>query len=129
MTRLFLALSYGALVAGCAAAPKSAAGPSLPASEAAPAPAQAGYPGTPPTAADGAAVQLDLGGLEGQFAQTLADTDRLDCPNACRALGSLERSAGSICGIVGARSGTCQDVQKKRDEAKSRVRERCGACP
>lgn len=72
---------------------------------------------------------LQMVDFQAQFDQQLADLERLDCGNACRALGSLERSADNICGITGAKSTTCQDVQKKREDAKGRVRDRCGTCP
>lgn len=118
-----------ALAAGCSSAPKRAEAPSAAAMEAAPgaepppaaAPQQQGAP-----AADTMHVVTDW---QLQFDQTLADADRLDCPNACRALGSLERSANNICGLVGEKTSTCVDVQKKREDAKSRVHERCGTCP
>jgi hypothetical protein len=127
----FVLLSF-ALVAGCGSSQKRAEAPEpsqttpgSPPPASAPAQAQ-GAPSQDAPAADSLHMITDW---QEQFDQTLADTDRLDCPNACRALGSLERSANNICGIVGTKASTCVDVQKKREDARSRVRERCGACP
>ena len=74
-------------------------------------------------------LQQSVSDWQLQFGESLADADRLDCPSACRALGSLGRSAKNICGMVGEKSSTCAEVQKKREDATSRVRERCGPCP
>ena len=78
---------------------------------------------------DAPATSFEMADWQRQFSETLADLERLDCPNACRALGSLERSAENICGIAGGSSSSCQDVTKKREDARTRVKTRCGACP
>lgn len=116
---------FALLVTGCGAAAKPAESPR------AQQPSLAAEADTsmasPPAPAQ--ADTLQFSGWQDQFAQTLADTDRLDCPNACRALGSLVRSASHICGLVGESTSTCQDVQKKSTDAQTRVHDRCGACP
>ena len=54
-----------------------------------------------------------------------------DCRNACRALGSMDRAAGRLCGLA-----QSDDEQRRCGEAKTRVfssRDRvkntCGSCP
>lgn len=120
------------VLVGCGS-PKHASEPRQPVSP----PAQQGAdtstfaPGasSSPPAESEVSPTLQVTDWQHQFSETLADLERLDCPNACRALGSLERSAENICGIAGGTSSTCQDVQKKREDARSRVRTRCGVCP
>ncbi len=114
---------FALLVTGCGAAAKPAESPrAQQPSLAAEADASVASPAAP-------ADTLQFNGWQDQFAQTLADTDRLDCPNACRALGSLVRSASNICDLAGQSTSTCQDVQKKSADAETRVRDRCGPCP
>lgn len=92
-------------------------------------------PGAPsaemaPSASPASGVDtFQLNASQADFDVQLADLERLDCANACRALGSLERSAANVCGMTGEKSSTCQDVQRRREDAKGRVRERCGPCP
>ena len=64
-----------------------------------------------------------------QFDEALADVERLDCPNACRALQSLERSAAHICGTVGQAHAVCRDVEERKTAARAKVTGRCGVCP
>ena len=113
------------LLSGCGSAPKHAEQPSTDSERAA--------SGAPPAGASAAAPAQEtlqmVTDWQLQFDQALADTDRLDCPSACRALGSLERSASTICGMVGPATSTCSDVQRKREDARTRVHERCGVFP
>lgn len=128
---LLVAGSSSAACAGNAHKASEPAQPAPPAAEATPSTLAAPVPdaaGTP-AAPENAPLSLQLADWQGQFSETLADLERLDCANACRALGSLERSADNICGIAGPRSAPCEDVQKRRADAKKRVHDRCGVCP
>ena len=152
-----VALLAAALVA-CAGGRKSAEAPasSRPASEPAGA---AGYaqqpqaaPPPPPSEADTAGPQPSQPGTApGSFAppppnRTLAlsqasndiessqrelDVAGGDCRNACRALGSMDRAAGRLCGLAQSsdEQRRCGDAKTRVYSARAKVKNTCGSCP
>lgn len=150
----------GCAVVACAAQDKrTAASPSAPAGEAGPAerarpstgdasmsapqaappppPAPATEPPRQPTAGARATpgtsrtVALSQASTEIESSQRELDVAGGDCRNACRALGSMDRAAGRICGLA-----QTNDEQRRCGEAKTRVysardkvRSTCGTCP
>jgi hypothetical protein len=54
-----------------------------------------------------------------------------DCNNACRALGSMDRAAGRLCGLAQAEEEhrRCGDAKSRVQSARDKVRATCGACP
>jgi hypothetical protein len=100
------------------------------AAKAPPYPSHDGAGAQPATeAAAPVAAPDSLATWQGQLDQTLADVESLDCPNACRALHSLSRSAEEICKLTGLQHEVCQNAQRRRTDAETRVHERCGTCP
>jgi hypothetical protein len=54
-----------------------------------------------------------------------------DCPTACRALGSMERSVTFLCAPThtGDDAGRCEDGKRRVLTARRRIRTTCGLCP
>jgi hypothetical protein len=53
-----------------------------------------------------------------------------DCPGACRALGSMDRAAGTICQLShGDAPNRCDSAKSSLFAARDRVRATCGECP
>lgn len=121
MRTIILVVALASIACGAAPAPQASMAQAAPAPEAPEA--------TAPVADAAPNTEQSLVSWQNQFDEALADTDRLDCPNACRALHSLERSAAHICGVVGAHHTTCRDVEDRRVSAQAKVLQRCGVCP
>ncbi|MCC6217450.1 MAG: hypothetical protein IT376_21515 [Polyangiaceae bacterium] len=81
-------------------------------------------------AADGLATALGaFRRAEAALAAQLAEAPGRDrCELACRALGSLERSADRICQLDGG-GPRCRAARDRVADARARVRAACGACP
>lgn len=54
-----------------------------------------------------------------------------DCRNACRALGSMDRAAGRLCGLAQSsdEQRRCEDAKVRVYSARDKVRNTCGTCP
>lgn len=54
-----------------------------------------------------------------------------DCRNACRALGSMDRAAGRICGLAQSDDEVrrCGDAKSRVYTAREKVKATCGQCP
>jgi hypothetical protein len=50
------------------------------------------------------------------------------CTNACRALGSMRRSAARLCELAGQDDQRCSEVTARVQRAESRVRQSCPGC-
>jgi hypothetical protein len=50
------------------------------------------------------------------------------CPRACRALGSMRRSAERLCELTGRNDPRCHNVEQRFDRARDTVRRSCPAC-
>lgn len=95
-------------------------------------PAQGGYPTTPPAATTQyaespsrqAAREFDT--YERQLMVAAAD-----CATACKALGSMDRSAGRICNLSSTNDDQlrCTDAKDKVVSARTKVKGTCGSCP
>jgi hypothetical protein len=64
-------------------------------------------------------------------AQRELDVAAGDCVAACRALGSMDRATGHLCGLAQDRDerGRCEDAKTKVRGARDKVRTTCGTCP
>jgi hypothetical protein len=53
-----------------------------------------------------------------------------DCRNACRALGSMDRAAGRLCGLAQSADEVrrCGDAKSRLYSARDKVRNTCGSC-
>ena len=54
-----------------------------------------------------------------------------DCRNACRALGSMDRAAGRLCGLAQSsdEQRRCEDAKVRVYSARDKGRNTCGTCP
>lgn len=54
-----------------------------------------------------------------------------DCRNACRALGSMDRAAGRLCGLAQSTDEVkkCEGAKTRVLSARDKVRNTCGTCP
>jgi len=54
-----------------------------------------------------------------------------DCRNACRALGSMDRAAGRLCGLAQStdEQRRCGDAKTRVYSARDKVKNTCGSCP
>jgi len=144
------AVALAALLAACAAGSK--APPSSPQSEASPGSAygQPQQPQPPPPPAPPAHAQPDTSpktpapagaeqpralavqsaANEVETSQRELDVAAGDCRNACRALGSMDRAAGRLCGLTQGDPETrrCDDAKKRVYSARDRVKATCGQC-
>lgn len=122
-----------------AAAPGAYAAPPPPPAQAAPAavvPTPESAPskaGTSPTEAKPAsrAVALGQAANEVTTAQRELDVAGGDCNNACRALGSMDRAAGRLCGLAQSddEMRRCGEAKTRVYSARDKVRNTCGTCP
>lgn len=112
---------------------------------------QPGTPAPPPPPPEPGAAPAQPGQVGGQpgggatsrtmaFSSALDEVDTSqrqldvaagDCNNACRALGSMDRACGRLCGLAQGsdESRRCEDAKKKVYSARDRVKQTCGACP
>lgn len=155
MKRIVAALPCSLLVVACAANEKAAKSPESMPSQASPAATsmQPGYPGAsmstspapqaspgyppppPPVSPGGGAMprtmaltnaQNDVDSSQRELDPNLANND---CKNACRALGSMDRAAGRLCGLVqNDEMRRCDDAKEKVYSARDRVKRTCGTC-
>lgn len=89
--------------------------------------APAGSYATPPNRS--AAMSQATGEIEAS--QRELDVAGGDCRNACRALGSMDRAAGRLCGLAQSNDEVrrCGDAKTKVYSARDKVRNTCGTCP
>lgn len=122
---------------GCLAAVGCAAAEKRPAQEpASVAPGQAGYPAQPSTSTPSASSQTEappppapeLGNAQDDFESNRKKIEGpgLKCEDACKALGSMDRAAGRICGLDN--GDKCVDVKQKLYSARDRVKASCQTC-
>jgi hypothetical protein len=137
----WVSLAFGVIVA-CGGGAKEARAPeSAPSPGYAPATPAAQPPPAPPTASAPAggsvagqpsremAVNQAKGDLD--TAQRELDVAAGDCGAACRALGSMDRAAGHLCGMAqeqGERD-RCEDAKTRVRRARDKVKATCGSCP
>ncbi len=95
-----------------------------PAAERAPAAGPGEAPSSRTAALRDASRQLET-------AQRELDVAAGDCHNACRALGSMDRAAGRLCGLAVSEGEArrCDEAKRKLYSARDRVRTTCGECP
>ncbi|MBX3212674.1 MAG: hypothetical protein KF850_11620 [Labilithrix sp.] len=111
-------------VEGAPSPDADAAGPSSPAPQAA-APGQ--YAPPPPNRS----IALGRASNEIEASQRELDVAGGDCQNACRALGSMDRAAGRLCGLAQSsdEQRRCGDAKGRVYSARDKVRSTCGTCP
>lgn len=139
---LLLFVVTSSLVA-CAGAEKRPA--EEPRSTATPPPMQPGYPAqaAAPALAEesakapsGAAPYPDRSIAIAQATNDVASSQRQldlsggDCQNACRALGSMDRATGRLCGLAQSNDEIrrCDDARNRLYSARDKVRSSCGTC-
>jgi hypothetical protein len=118
------------------AAPPSAT-PSQPTTSPEYAPAPTPRPAPPGTAAGGGAASpsraaaLQGAAREVESSQRELDVAAGDCRNACRALGSMDRAAGRLCGLAqeADEQRRCDEAKQTLYSARDRVKTTCGGCP
>ncbi|MDF2693919.1 MAG: hypothetical protein K0S65_2302 [Labilithrix sp.] len=94
-------------------------------------------PAQPTTAPGGFAqppnrsVALSVATNDIEASQRELDVAGGDCRNACRALGSMDRAAGRICGLAQSNDEQrrCGDAKTRVYSARDKVRNTCGTCP
>ena len=74
----------------------------------------------PPAPAAGGTSDID----ESRSARKRPDR----CVTACRALGSMNRAAGRLCGLAGGEDARCQRAEKRVGSARKLVRRACPSC-
>jgi hypothetical protein len=113
-------------------------------------PPEAGYPDTsspappaapPPPPADapsrsyaeppGRAAALTQASNDIEASQRELDVAGGDCANACRALGSMDRAAGRLCGLAQSNDDQrrCEGAKARVYSARYKVKNTCGSCP
>jgi hypothetical protein len=136
--RRLLALSLLASSTGCAAAQMSpAASPPPPEAAVAPAPSVVAVPPASPVISSTAGASGDSrtsviqAREELMTAQHAIEASTGNCIAACRALGSMDRAAGQLCGLASSaeEAPMCNDAMAKLIAARQSVRAACGACP
>ncbi|MBX3261508.1 MAG: hypothetical protein KF782_17630 [Labilithrix sp.] len=150
-TRGLVAIALGAALVGCAASPKKSAD-SPARTPPADSPHQPGYPApspdadaavapnaAPPSPAPGQyappppnrSLALGQASSEIEASQRELDVAGGDCRNACRALGSMDRAAGRLCGLAQSsdEQRRCGDAKVRVYSARDKVRNTCGTCP
>jgi hypothetical protein len=77
------------------------------------------------------ALALGQASKEIEASQRELDAAGGDCRNACRALGSMDRAAGRLCGLALSNDEVrrCGDAKTRVYSARDRVRHTCGSCP
>lgn len=113
---------------GGAVAPAEQAQASAPPPPPQAAPAQPGAFGAGP---DTRGVAIAQASRDLEAARRELDVAAGDCRNACRALGSMDRAAGRLCGMSQApdEARRCEDAKRTLLSARDRVRATCGECP
>jgi hypothetical protein len=106
---------------------------STPASTVAPGvtPTSPAAPPPPPTTTQFAPPPNDLAWSNLVQAEQALDANGSDCANACRALGSMDRATGVLCGAADTpgEHARCEDAKGRLLRARDRVRASCGGCP
>jgi hypothetical protein len=113
--------------------PASPAPPPPPASpQPGSAPAQPGSvpQGEPSKSSQSRDQALQSAANEVDTSQRELDVAAGDCRNACRALGSMDRAAGRLCGLTQGESELrrCDDAKRRVYSARDRVKATCGQC-
>jgi len=97
-----------------------------------PAPAQPGMAPQPDSSqpAPSRTQALQSASNDVDSSQRELDVAAGDCRNACRALGSMDRAAGRLCGLVQGEpeSRRCDDAKRRVYSARERVKATCGQC-
>jgi len=102
---------------------------------ASPPPPPVAQPGMAPQPSGGTPAQqrafaLQSAANEVESSQRELDVAAGDCRNACRALGSMDRAAGRLCGLTQGDPETrrCDDAKQRVYSARDRVKATCGQC-
>ena len=97
-----------------------------------PAPSQPGAAGAmgPGMGAAARSVALQTAASDLESSQRELDVAAGDCRNACRALGSMDRAAGRLCGLTQGDPETrrCDEAKGRVYSARDRVKATCGQC-
>jgi hypothetical protein len=82
-------------------------------------------------AASTRSVALGQASRDVESAQRELDVSGGDCRNACRALGSMDRATGRLCGLAESpdEQRRCGDAKTRVYSARDKVRNTCGSCP
>ncbi len=77
------------------------------------------------------AIALGQASNEIETSQRELDVAGGDCRNACRALGSMDRAAGRLCGLAQSNDEQrrCSDAKVRVYSARDKVKNTCGSCP
>lgn len=133
----------GGAYAQPAGSPPSSVGQPLPSTPPAPPPPAPEAPGPPPkqpgagatpqpqpTPQQQRALAMQSAVNEVESSQRELDVAAGDCRNACRALGSMDRAAGRLCGLTQGDPETrrCDDAKQRVYSARDRVKATCGQC-
>ncbi|MEZ4261345.1 MAG: hypothetical protein R3B36_19870 [Polyangiaceae bacterium] len=96
-----------------------------------PAPGTAPSPAQPGGGMFGLRPQIAAAARDVDVASRELDVAAGDCQAACRALGSMDRSAGRICELARGTDETqrCDEAKRRVLGARDKVRATCGACP
>ena len=118
--------------AGYAQRPSPEAAPPPPAP--APAPDAPAQPGAAPGAfapSQGRALAMTQASNDIEASQRELDVAGGDCRNACRALGSMDRAAGRLCGLAQSsdEQRRCGEAKARLYSARDKVKNTCGTCP
>lgn len=152
-SRIIVTVSLAALLGGCAASksaplasPESAATAAAPQQPGAYPVAQPSNPYAAPPPPSPAPSQPQAGAQPGSSSQQRAmiqsaanevdssqrelDVAAGDCRNACRALASMDRAAGRLCGLTQGdpEPRRCDDAKQRVYSARDRVKATCGQC-
>ncbi|MBX3231736.1 MAG: hypothetical protein KIT84_23080 [Labilithrix sp.] len=90
-------------------------------------------PPPPPSPAPTTPEAEAVGDVLRAYTSLEASTEQLrlagsDCLAACRALASMDRAAGHLCGMVH-EEGRCTQAKETVYSARARVKKTCGSCP
>lgn len=103
-----------------------------PATDAAgPSPTQPGMPAASHAPLSSRTLALGQATNDIEASQRELDVAGGDCRNACRALGSMDRAAGRLCGLAQSddEQRRCGDAKTRVHSARTKVKNTCGSCP
>lgn len=112
--------------------PPPPAAPSPGADALSPQPGQPGTaPGTYAPPPPNRSIALSQASSDIEASQRELDVAGGDCRNACRALGSMDRAAGRLCGLAQSNDEQrrCSDAKTRVYSARDKVKNTCGSCP
>lgn len=117
--------AYAQQQPGAAASPPAAPAPPPPGAD------EAERSATQPATPTSRKVALSQATNDIEASQRELDVAGGDCRNACRALGSMDRAAGRICGLAQSddEMRRCGDAKTRLYSARNKVKNTCGSCP